>query len=472
MKKLVSMVLALALSVSALTACGGGASSSTAGSGTASGTATDAPDTITMLLPPVSTTYQDQLSVWAKEFNEMYPNLTLEFETASWEDYKEKLDVQVNAGTPPDIAWVEYDRVGTLADSGLLVDISELISEEQLADFDESALEFYRLGEGLYGLPVYISVQCLGGNKAMLEEAGIDWKSVQQNGWTYEEFREAIKAGSTDDHYGFIFACAGVTAADYLNIMVKNAGMPAQFDKDLKFAYTSKNFLELLKCIREIIDDGSTPKEMSSVDAGKRWNMFLTGQTMIFGKGIANFEGLAVANNEKLAANDGTAVEGSIEAEYVVLPVPTFFGEEQQAQGSAAGYGMFRTVEEPDPVHQANVMKAMYFMASGEPAAFTCNELYLSGLSESSRTAMAAIENTVPRSEDNAKTMELLTSQAAEARPDIPAEMTAQATRLMDEVIVPKFQALLAGETTPEEMYEAVKSAAIDTFGEDGVVQD
>lgn len=472
MKKLVSMVLALALSVSALTACGGGASSSTAGSGTASGTATDAPDTITMLLPPVSTTYQDQLSVWAKEFNEMYPNLTLEFETASWEDYKEKLDVQVNAGTPPDIAWVEYDRVGTLADSGLLVDISELVSEEQLADFDESALEFYRLGEGLYGLPVYISVQCLGGNKAMLEEAGIDWKSVQQNGWTYEEFREAIKAGSTDDHYGFIFACAGVTAADYLNIMVKNAGMPAQFDKDLKFAYTSKNFLELLKCIREIIDDGSTPKEMSSVDAGKRWNMFLTGQTMIFGKGIANFEGLAVANNEKLAANDGTAVEGSIEAEYVVLPVPTFFGEEQQAQGSAAGYGMFRTVEEPDPVHQANVMKAMYFMASGEPAAFTCNELYLSGLSESSRTAMAAIENTVPRSEDNAKAMELLTSQAAEARPDIPAEMTAQATRLMDEVIVPKFQALLAGETTPEEMYEAVKSAAIETFGEDGVVQD
>ena len=256
--------------------------------------------------------------MWAEEFNEMYPNLTLEFETASWEDYKEKLDVQVNAGTPPDIAFVEYDRVGTLADSGLLVDISELISDEQLADFAESALEFYRLGDGLYGLPIYISIQCLGGNKAMLEEAGVDWKSVQENGWTYEEFREAIKAGSTDDHYGFIFACAGVTAADYLNIMVKNAGMPAPFDEDLKFAYTSQNFLELLKCLREIIDDGSTPKEMSSVDAGKRWNMFLTGQTMIFGKGLANFEGLAVANNEKLAANDGTAVEDSIEAEYVV----------------------------------------------------------------------------------------------------------------------------------------------------------
>ena len=211
---------------------------------------------------------------------------------------------------------------------------------------------------------------------------------------------------------------------------------------------------------------------MGSVDAGKRWNMFLTGQTMIFGKGLANFEGLAAENNAKLAADDGTAVEGSIETEYVVLPVPTFFGEAQQAQGSAGGYSMFRTVEEPDPVHQANVMKALYFMASGERAAFTCNELYLSGLSESARTAMAEIENEVPRDENNANAMALLTEQAAPARPDIPAEKTAQATRLMDEVIVPKFQALLAGETTPEEMYEAVCQAAVETFGEDGVVQD
>lgn len=474
MKKLLSVLVAAALTVTMLAACGGSGSSSAGGSAaaSASGTAAEAPDTITMLLPPVSTTYQDQLSVWAEEFNAMYPNLTLEFENASWEDYKDKLDVQINAGTPPDIAFVEYDRVGTLADSGLMVDISTLISDEELADFDESALEFYRLDEGLYGLPVYISVQCLGGNKAMMEEAGIDWQSVQQNGWTFEEFREAIKAGATDDHYGFIFACAGVTAADYLNIMVKNAGMPAPFDEDLKFAYTSQNFLELLKCLRQIIDDGSTPAEMGSVDAGKRWNMFLTGQTMIFGKGLANFEGLAAENNAKLAADDGTAVEGSIETEYVVLPVPTFFGEAQQAQGSAGGYSMFRTVEEPDPVHQANVMKALYFMASGERAAFTCNELYLSGLSESARTAMAEIENEVPRDENNANAMALLTEQAAPARPDIPAEKTAQATRLMDEVIVPKFQALLAGETTPEEMYEAVCQAAIETFGEDGVVQD
>ena len=50
-----------------------------------------------------------------------------------------------------------------------------------------------KIGDGLYGLPAYCEVQCIGGNREFLEKAGIDWKSVQQNGWTYDEFREAIK---------------------------------------------------------------------------------------------------------------------------------------------------------------------------------------------------------------------------------------------------------------------------------------
>lgn len=474
MKKFVALAMALALALMTLTACGGAPASSQPAPSSGSGSAepSEAPDTITLLLPPVSSTYQDKLTEWAADFNALYPNLTLEFENASWEDYKQKLDVQVNAGTPPDIAFLQMDSLAKLVDSGLLLDVGSMLSDEQLAEFDADALDFYRMNDGMYGLPIYISVQCLGGNKAMMEEAGIDWKKVQTEGWTFEEFREAIKVGSTDDHYGFIFACAGVTAADYLNITVRNAGMPAPFDEDLKYAYTSQNFLELLKCLRQIIDDGSTPKEMGSVDAGKRWNMWLTGQTMIFGKGLANFEGLAMENNAKLQANDGTAVENSIEAEYVVLPVPTFFGCEQAAQGAPGGYGMFRGKEEPDPVHQANVLKALYFMSTGEPAAYTCNELFLPALSKSAREELGKIENEMPRSPENAATMALLGSQSAKPRPDIPADLSAKHTRLMDEVIVPKFQALLAGEVTPEAMYEAVKQAAIDTFGEDGVVVD
>lgn len=42
--------------------------------------------------------------------------------------------------------------------------------------------------------------------------------------------------------------------------------------------------------------------------------------------------------------------------------------------------------------------------------------------------------------------------------------------KIEDEVIVPKFQGLLAGEVTPEEMHQAIVDAAKEVFGEDGYV--
>jgi multiple sugar transport system substrate-binding protein len=60
---------------------------------------------------------------------------------------------------------------------------------------------------------------------------------------------------------------------------------------------------------------------------------------------------------------------------------------------------------------------------------------------------------------------------ATAARPDIPTELGAKAIKLETEVIVPKFQGLIAGEITPEAMFEAVKAAAIQAFGDNGVVK-
>jgi multiple sugar transport system substrate-binding protein len=436
-----------------------------------------AEDTITVLLPPVSPTYQDNFDNWTKKFNELYPNLTLKIEAASWEDVGQKLDVQVQAGSPPDIAFVGAGSITKYIDTGLLLDISDMATQEMLNDFDQTILNYYRNGDGLYGMPAYAEVHGIGGNREMLEAAGIDWQKVQKEGWTFEEFREAIKAGVVKDGdtvktYGFVFACAGVTAADYLNIFVKNAGMPDAFNKDLKYAYTSQNFLKLLEALRSLIDDGSMPKELSSVDAGKRWNMFLTGQTMITGKGLSVFERSAKLNNDKIDAKDGSAVEGSIKAEYIILPVPTFFGNPMSAAGAVDGYVAFRGKEEPTSEHLANVAKAMYFLSSGEIAATTCNDLYISPVCETGKQAMANVEKPEGKNELNTAAAVLLASQISEARTDITPELGAQAQKIADEVMIPKFQALLANEITPQEMYDAVKAAAIQAFGEDGVVVD
>lgn len=432
-------------------------------------------DTITALLPPVSGNYQKNFTQMENDFHTKYPNLTLKIEPASWEDMTQKLDVQVNAGTPPDIAFMGSDGISKYVDMGMAVDVSKYATSDMINDFDKGPLDYMKNGKGLYGFPAYMEIHCLGGNQQFLEAAGIDWKSIQKNGWTFDQFRDAIKkgvvkSGSTTSRYGFVFACSGVTAKDYLGILVKEAGMPAPFTKDKKYAYTSKNYLEVLKGVRELIDDGSMPKELSSVDAGKRWNMFLTGQTMITGKGLATFENSANTNNKKIDANDGSAVKGSIKCSYIVLPAPTFGTNKQQATAAVDGYVAFRGKKKPTDEHLRNVTKAAYFLSSGKVAAETNSELFVSQITKTSRDAAKSI--TVSRSADNVAAVDTLIKQAAPARPDIPADLTSKSIKLEDQVIVPKFQALLANEITPQQMYDAVKAAAVQAFGDNGVVKD
>lgn len=482
--QVLASVLALTVSMTALAACSSnnknngaspGGSQNPSGTASADAGSSGDKDTITALLPPVSSGFQDRFEQISKDFNDKYPNLTLKIEPASWEDMTQKLDTQVNAGSPPDIAFIGSDGISKYLQQGMLMDITDAVDSNMYDDFDQAPIAYMKKGEGLYGFPAYMEVHALGGNRQFLEDAGIDWKKVQKEGWTFDEFREAIhkgvvKEGDVTKRYGFVFANAGVTSRDYLNILIKNAGMPSAFTTDLKYAYTSKNFLEVLKDVRLMIDDGSMPKELGSIDAGKRWNMFLTGQTMITGKGLATFENSANKNNEKIDANDGSAVKGSIKVDYIVLPVPTFLGQPPMSSTVVDGYVTFRGKKEPTAEHKANIVKAAYFLASGQVAATTNNELFAAHITQSGRKAAESM--TVNRNPDNVAAVETLLSHASPARPDIPVELGAKSIKLEDEVIIPKMQALLANEIKPEDMYEAVKAAAIKTFGEDGVVKD
>lgn len=482
MKKSRALTLAMAgvMSLSVLSACGNDNNNNApAASGSASpsnSTAPAAKDTITALLPPASANFQARFPEMEKEFNALYPNLTLKIEPASWEDMTQKLDTQVNAGSPPDIAWSGSSGISKYAALDVLLDLNPALSDEVKADYDEVPMKYFQLGDAQYGLPAYMEIHTIGGNKQFLEEAGIDWKSVQQNGWTYDQFRESIKKGVVKNdkgettRYGFVFATAGVTSKDYLAIMAKSAGLPDYFDTDLKYTYTSKKFLGLLTDLRQLIDDGSMPKELSSIDAGKRWNMFLTGQTMITGKGLSAFENSARLNNEKIKKNDGSAVAGSVEVEYISLPVPTFNGADYIPTSIVDGYIALRGKKAPSEEHIKNIGLAIHFLSSGSIAANYSNELFLTPITKSAREAQVLEQ--YPRNEGNVKAGQNMMSKAVPARTDIPTDKAAEAIKIETEVIIPKLQALLANEITPQQMYDAVKSAAIKSFGQDGVVVD
>ncbi len=166
-----------------------------------------------------------------------------------------------------------------------------------------------------------------------------------------------------------------------------------------------------------------------------------------------------------MEANDGTAVENSIPVNYAFLPIPAMEGVTESCFGTVDGLMAFKNNKTTDE-HLENVMLALNYLCSGEVAAYVSAELYLDSVSESGRAVMDkyAVED---RDENNVKSASRAMSLVVAPPTGVTAEMSSKAATLMEQVIAPKLQALLAGEITAQAMYDAISNEAFNQFGKD-----
>ncbi|MBR2047642.1 MAG: extracellular solute-binding protein [Oscillospiraceae bacterium] len=469
MKKITALLLVLVM-VLGLVACGEKTPETTKPQTGNNGETTpvvepsNEPDTIVIMAPPVTGEYLNNLKVWAADFNKLYPHLTVEIIETSWGDHSDKLSTMAQAGEAPDIAEISSGALGTYVEMGVAIDIAKYMSADRLADYDANAVEYMSLEGTTYGLPLYLTIQSIGANKTLMEELGIDVAKIQNEGWTYEEFLDVIAKGTDGNRFGFVFANAGVTASDMLNIFGAGVGLSNNFTADLKYTFTSENMLTLLTAIEEMTKSGYMPNY--GVEAGQRMVMCQTGNAMIFGKAMPLFESNFNKNNAALEANDGTAVENSLPMEYAFLPVPTMMGCAESCYGTVDGLIAMRNKNTTDE-HLANVLLFMDYICSGDRIASCMNELYLDPVCQSGRDALVLQEG---RDEQNLATAGRCIAMVEAPPAGVTAEMTATAKKMMDEHIVPKFQLLLAGEATAQEVYEYICEAAYDAFGAENCV--
>ena len=117
--------------------------------------------------------------------------------------------------------------------------------------------------------------------------------------------------------------------------------------------------------------------------------------------------------------------------------------------------------------HLKNVLLFMDYICSGERIATCMNELYLDPVCQTGRDALVLEEG---RDADNLATAARCIAMVQAPPEGVTTEMTATAKKLMDEQIVPKFQLLLAGETTAKDAYDHICEAAFAAFGEENCI--
>lgn len=109
--------------------------------------------------------------------------LELEGKPEYQEDYRNRILAEMTVGKGPDILYVSREDMILLQDKGMLLDISDMISEEVREQLIPGVLELGCTGGELVGLVPEVNFKTVGTSR----------QTWDQDGWTVEEFIERIE---------------------------------------------------------------------------------------------------------------------------------------------------------------------------------------------------------------------------------------------------------------------------------------
>jgi multiple sugar transport system substrate-binding protein len=151
--------------------------------------------------------------------DEAMEGVSLEYQAGGTETagYQDTLLTELAAGTAPDVFWIPGADLANFASRGVLLNLFDVASSDM--EFDPSVFYSQQMNElmynpetdsmegALWGLPRDASAMALYYNKALFDEAGVEYPDAQlANGeWNWDTFSEtaAAIAGLGDEVKGF-----------------------------------------------------------------------------------------------------------------------------------------------------------------------------------------------------------------------------------------------------------------------------
>ena len=191
MKKIISLLLVLAMALT-LVACGGNAAPAATEAPKADApAATQAPaasgDKVTVTM--ITCQYGKQTQQWwadfADKFNAEHENIEVVVDCVSWNDVYTVVNTRVANGEAPDL--LNIDVFADYQADGLLLPAKDWVSEETYAKFYPSFLEQSVVDGTVWAVPDLASARALYFNKDILEQAGVTVPA------TWEELKAACQ---------------------------------------------------------------------------------------------------------------------------------------------------------------------------------------------------------------------------------------------------------------------------------------
>lgn len=188
------------------------------------------PVTITYFTFSAAPDHLDDLDAIIAAFNQDYPHVTVDVETASYDQYFTKLQTQVIGGDAPDTFELNYENFVGYASAGALLDLTPLAAADgtfDAATFYPRAYEVFQAEGRQYGLPETFANVVLYYNKGLFDAAGVAYPTAD---WTWEDERAAAEA-LTDPANGVWGNHQGIHFFEFYKALAQNGGSFFSADK-------------------------------------------------------------------------------------------------------------------------------------------------------------------------------------------------------------------------------------------------
>lgn len=301
MKKALGFIVAIALIVVSLTACGKSADSGTAPADSANSpnSAAAAPSSSGDVVEVQffhTTWVPGMLEVLEKsiaDFEAENPGIKIVETRTNWTDAPSQLMASLMGGTAPDIIMANPSILAQFRGIGAFADLTDRISPEFVDTLLPSAVQVMTAPDGtLDGMPQEGCNWALFYRKDLFEAAGLD---PEKPPTTWEELVEYGKALTKDtngdgviDQYGFGWPVAAENANDYWVNFMQQAGSPITVYEDGKWvskldgaeAKTATEFMVGL-----VRQEGITPSSVVEWDWEGVTNAFVQGEVAMMHNG-------------------------------------------------------------------------------------------------------------------------------------------------------------------------------------------
>lgn len=263
-KKILSLVSALCLSLSIISCSAN--STSTSGSGGAK--------------------KQLRFAIWdigqkpgfdevAKEFNLKNPNIEVTVEVTPYKSYFTTLDTAAQGDNLPDIITINAPNFLKYQEGGKLLDLSD--SKINLDEFNPAVSDIYTVNDKPYALPRDFDAIGMWYNKALFKELGLEIPK------TYEEMIEtAKKLKENDPEIIPILIPHTDNQAGYWNLVIQQGGQIV--NNNGKTGWSSSEALEAMTFYNDLVKDGLSerPIKLEGIDnitsvANKKIGMLYSG---------------------------------------------------------------------------------------------------------------------------------------------------------------------------------------------------